>query len=279
MHIIDGRKIRDGILGTLKARIAALAFVPVFCDVLVGDNPASAQYVRMKEKVAEDLGIKTHPAFFPETISTEELIVEIQKISDIPHMSGLIIQLPLPSHIDTQRVLNCVPVSLDVDAINAQTSNAFYSNTPVFIFPTAAAIMEILGTLDIDFMNKHVVVVGQGMLVGKPVAHLLHNLGVFVSAVDQSTENPHDVLSTADIVISATGRSGLITGDMLKPGVVLIDAGTSESNGGILGDVDRESVESVASVLSPVPGGVGPVTVAMLMQNVVISAEHKSKKI
>ncbi len=278
MQIIDGRKIRNDILIGLQARVARLPYTPVFCDVLVGDNPASLQYVKMKEQTAQSLGIKTHPAKFLENITTDELIAEIKKISEIPHMSGLIIQLPLPEHIDARRVLDAVPEAIDVDATSARVSEKFYTNEPIFIFPTASAVMAILETLGIDLITKNVVMVGQGMLVGKPVTHILQTHGVNVIIVDNSTPDTETILKNADVIISATGQAGLIEGEMLADGVVLIDAGASESNGGILGDVDRESVEHIASVLSPVPGGVGPVTVAMLMQNVVISAERKTAK-
>jgi len=265
-------------LETLKTRIAALSFVPVFCDVLVGDNPASTQYVQMKERVAESLGLTTYHAKFPEYITTDELISEIKKISEIPNMSGLIIQLPLPRGIDTKRVLDSVPKEIDVDSISTEAAEKFYTNNPIFVFPTAAAVMAVIDSLNINISNKNVLMVGQGMLVGKPVAHLLKNKGVVVSVIDESTKDSQDIYKTADIIITATGHANLIQGTMLKDGVVLIDAGTSESNGGIAGDVDRESVEHIVSVLSPVPGGVGPVTVAMLMQNVVISAERKSAR-
>lgn len=278
MQIIDGRKIRGEILAMLQTRIAALPFAPIFCDILVGNNPASLQYVQMKERTAQNIGIKTHPAIFPESITTEELISEIKKKSEIAHMAGLIVQLPLPEHIDTKRVLDSVPVSIDVDAISSIASEKFYANNSVFIFPTASAVMKVLESLNLNLSEKKVAMVGQGMLVGKPVAHLLRNAGVSVLVIDNSTQNKNEILKSVDIIISATGEANLIKGDMLKNGVVLIDAGTSESNGGISGDVDRESVENIASVLSPVPGGVGPVTVAMLMQNVVISAEHMAQK-
>ena len=276
MQLIDGRKIRDTILASLKDRIAALSHTALFCDVLVGNDPASAQYVSMKEKTAENIGIYTHHAAFPDTITTEELIAEIQKISQIQYMSGLIIQLPLPAHIDTKRVLDSVPASIDVDATSAETSEKFYANNPTYIFPTAAAVVEIIDSLGIDLAGKNVAMVGQGLLVGKPVSHILKNKGVNLSVADNSTTNLAEILANADIVLSATGQAGLIKSDMLKQDVILIDAGTSESNGAISGDVDQSDIEKVAGVFSPVPGGVGPVTVAMLMQNVVISAERKS---
>ena len=277
MQIIDGRKIRDEILEALKSRIASLSFVPVFCDVLVGNNLESTQYVAMKERVARGLGIQTHPAVFGEDITTDELILKIKKIADIPHMSGLIVQLPLPAHIDTKKVLDSVPSSIDVDSISTAAMEKFYSNDPIFIFPTASAVMTILDSLSLNLSEKKIVMVGQGMLVGKPITHLLKNRNLLVTTVDKNTENPADILKDADIIITATGRANLIHGNMIQKGAVVIDAGTSEWDGGITGDVDRESMLDIAGVLSPVPGGVGPITVAMLMQNVVLGAERKIK--
>lgn len=277
MEIIDGRKIRDEILSGLKARVAALPFAPVFCDILVGNDPASRQYVDMKDRVAESLGIEAYGAQFPEEITTEELVDELAKIAALPNMAGLIIQLPMPEHIDVRTVLDAVPLAFDVDALSTEASDLFYVDAPVFVFPTAAAVLAVLDSLDVPLLDMSVAMVGNGMLVGRPVAHMLQSRGVSVDVVDSSTEDSGDVIRGADIVISATGQAGLITGDMLKEAAIVIDAGTSESGGGIAGDIDRASVEKVASVLSPVPGGVGPVTVAMLMHNVVLSAERLSE--
>jgi methylenetetrahydrofolate dehydrogenase (NADP+)/methenyltetrahydrofolate cyclohydrolase len=274
MEIIDGRKIRDEILAGLKERVAALPFVPVFCDVLVGNDPASRQYVDMKDKVAESLGIEAYGAHFPEEITTEELIEEMGKIAILPGMSGLIIQLPMPAHIDARAVLDAVPLAFDVDALSTEASDLFYSDTPAFVFPTAAAVMAILDSLDIPLLDMSVCMIGKGMLVGKPVAHLLAARGISVDVIDSETEDKEETIRMADIVISATGVAGLVTGEMLKEDAIVIDAGTSESGAGIAGDIERSSVEKVAATLSPVPGGVGPVTVAMLMANVVLSAER-----
>ena len=277
MQIIDGKKIRDEILAGLKTRVAALPTPPVFCDVLVGNDPASAQYVAMKERVAESIGIQTHTAAFPADITTEALVAEIKKIADMPHMAGLIVQLPLPAHIDQKTVLDAVPTAIDVDALGSETSLAFYTGTPQFVYPTAAAVLAVLDSAQVDLSDKNIVIAGKGMLVGKPVAHLLTRRGVSVVSVDSDTPNTEKIFPKADVLISATGKAGLITGDMIQKHAVLIDAGTSESNGGIVGDIDRVSVEGRASMLAPVPGGVGPVTVAMLMQNIVIAAERMAK--
>lgn len=277
MQIIDGRKIRDQILGDLFARVQALPAAPVFCDVLVGESEASAQYVRMKERIAHSLGIDVLPAVYPESITTEALIAEIKRIAAVPRMAGLIVQLPLPAHIDTQEVLDAVPVGIDVDAIGREATNLFYSDQPQFIFPTAAAILAVLDTLHLDLSGKHIVVLGKGILVGRPVAHLLTRRGLRVTSVDSQTPNPERLIADADVLISGIGVANFVKGGMLKSGAVVIDAGTSEAGDAISGDVETESVTRVASVLSPVPGGVGPVTVAMLMKNVVISAERLLK--
>lgn len=277
MQLIDGRKIRDEILIDLKKRVEQLPFVPVFCDVLVGDDLVSRQYVDMKEKIAQKLGIQTHRAFFEKNISTEELIFEIKKISEIPNISGIIVQLPLQKHINTQEVLNNIPENLDVDVLGNESANKFYANEKSFIFPTALAILHILKLTNIDLADKNIVVVGQGVLVGKPITHLLLNKGLKVFTINENTQNKNEIIKNADVVISATGNALMIKGNMLKSGVVLIDAGTSESSGGVVGDVDYVSVGEIASAISPTPGGVGPVTVAMLMQNLVISAESKIK--
>ena len=278
MQIIDGKKIRDEVLEGLQRRVAGLKNPPVFCDVLVGTDPASVQYVDMKVRAAASVGIQTHKAEFPEDISTEALVAEIQKIAEIPHISGIIVQLPLPNHIDTKAVLNAIPAQFDVDALGDSVALDFYTSVPTFIPPTAAAVLTMIASLGIDMTDRNVVIAGRGVLVGKPVAHLLAVRGISVQNVDSDTPEPWKIFRTADVLICATGKPGLITGDMVKKDVVIIDAGTSEFNGAIAGDVDQKSVEKMARALAPVPGGVGPVTVAMLMQNVVVSAERLEGK-
>jgi len=272
--IIDGRKLRKEILEEIKKDIALLSFQPVFCDVLVGDNPVSLQYVNMKKKMAEDLGIRFHEAFFPIDISTENLVKEIQKINQIENMCGVIVQLPLPETLDQEKVLDAVDSHLDVDCLSITTSDKFYSGDLFLGFPTALACISLLDSLNLDLTNKKIVVMGQGKLVGKPVSALLNFRNLNVEIVRSKTENKEKILKEADIVISGMGKGKYIKGDMIKEGAVLIDAGSSESNSGIIGDVDLESVEGIASFVSPVPGGVGPMTVAMLFKNVLKVAKN-----
>jgi methylenetetrahydrofolate dehydrogenase (NADP+)/methenyltetrahydrofolate cyclohydrolase len=277
MAIIDGRKLRGEILSKVKNEVAALPFAPVFCDVLVGEDPASLQYVGMKARTAEIVGIHFHKATFPASISTPELIKEINVLNKIPNMCGIIVQLPLPESLDKRAILDSIDPRLDVDCLGALASDKFYksydSRTDL-AYPTALACMALLDSLNLDLKGKVIVVLGKGELVGKPVAALLRYRGLDYLNISSKTENKEYLLQQADVVISGMGKGKYITGNMIKYGAVVIDAGTSESDGGIVGDVDLESVKNVAGYVSPVPGGVGPVTVAMLLNNVLTVAKN-----
>lgn len=285
MEIIDGKKIRDQILAKVKEGVAKLPFQPVFCDVLVGADPASVQYVDMKARTAEMVGIHFHKAVFPEGISTEDLIKEIKRLNLIENMCGLIIQLPLPKSIDKQAVLNSIDPSLDVDCLGSAASEKFYNSYDAekdLGYPTALASLALLDSTGVSLKDKLVVVLGQGDLVGKPVSALLRYRNLKYLPVSSKTENKEYLLQTADVVISGIGKGKYITGNMIKLGAILIDAGTSEDVGGplgdrknIVGDVDLESVRNIASFVSPVPGGVGPVTVAILLNNVLRVAQNR----
>jgi len=275
--IIDGRKLSKEILAEVKKSVAELSFQPIFCDVLVGDNPVSKQYVNMKGRMAEDLGIRFHEAFFPTDISTEELVSKIKEINKIPNMCGVIVQLPLPETLDHEAVLDAVDSHLDVDCLSAVTSEKFYCGDLFLGFPTALACMYLLDSVESDLKGKKIAVMGYGKLVGKPVAALLGFRGLTPEIVRSKTERKEEILKEADVVIAGMGKGKYIKGDMIKEGAIIIDAGTSESNSGIVGDVDLESTTGVASFVSPVPGGVGPMTVAMLFRNVLKVAQTIKK--
>ncbi len=282
MTILDGKKLRDDILADIKTEVTMLGFQPIFCDVLVGEDPASMQYVRMKARTAESVGIHFHGASYPATITTEELIKEIKILNKVPNMCGIIAQLPLPKNIDKQAILDAIDPALDVDCLGSVASEKFYAGEMTVGFPTALACLALLDSLSLDLAGKKIVVLGQGMLVGQPVTALLGFRGLNPVPVEKRTENKDELIKQADIIISGIGKGKHITRDMIKEGVVLIDAGTSEDakrpvegRGGIIGDVDLESVKDVASFVSPVPGGVGPVTVAMLLKNVLNVARNK----
>lgn len=282
MNIIDGRKLRDDILLRVKNEVATLPTAPVFCDVLVGNDPVSEQYVRMKKKMAESVGIYFHPANFGVSVGTDDLIKEIKILNNLPNMCGLIVQLPLPENIDTRAVLDAIDAQIDVDCLSTIASEKFYNGESSLGFPTALACMALLDSTGLELEGKNIAVLGQGMLVGRPVAALLNFRGLKPVAITSKTENKMEIIKNADVIISGIGKGKFITGDMIKTRAVLIDAGTSESSDDptqstIVGDVDLESVSSVASLVSPVPGGVGPVTVAMLLRNVLEVAKSKIK--
>lgn len=284
MQIIDGKKLRNEILNKVKTEVAALPFKPVFCDILVGNDPASAQYVDMKMRSAESVGMIFHKANFPLSIDMSDLIEEIKILNKIPNMCGIIIQLPLPEHIDRQMALDRIDPKFDVDCLGRIRSEMFYNNYDGendLGFPTALACMALLDSINLNLKDKKIIVLGQGLLVGKPVTALLKFRGLSPIVITSKTparnvygeavaggENKEQLITEADIIISGIGKGKYITGKMIKKDAVLIDAGTSDMNGGIVGDVDLESVKDVASYVSPVPGGVGPVTVAMLLNNV-----------
>ncbi len=275
MQIIDGRKIKEEILNELKNKVEALPFPPIFCDILVGDDAVSASYVRIKERAAESIGIKFKAATFPSSVTTEELLYEIDNLNRVPLLCGIIVQLPLPAHIDKQAVLDAIDPKLDVDCLGSYNNDIFYNQGGEIGYPTALACMKLLDSLHLNLKEKKIVVLGRGKLVGLPVTHILESRGLSVSVVHSKTENSSEIILSADVIISATGRGHSITGDMVKKGVVIIDAGTSEDNGSVIGDVDVPSVEEKASFVSPTPGGVGPVTVAMLLENVYKVAKTK----
>jgi methylenetetrahydrofolate dehydrogenase (NADP+)/methenyltetrahydrofolate cyclohydrolase len=260
MPTIDGSEIAKQLLTKLSTEVRRLPFTPLFCDVLVGDNAVASSFVKIKAKRAEEIGLKFELIQFPETANTEEVIEKIKTIQRNPFLSGLIVQLPLPAQLDKDAIINAIDPRVDVDALGKNATMAS---------PTASAVIAVLDSLNLDLSTKKILMIGQGELVGKPVTAILRSKGLDVVTADESTANLKELTLTADVIISATGHAKLITGDMIKTDSVLIDCGTSESAGSIVGDVDMDSVLSKAKFISPVPGGVGPVTVAKLLQNVV----------
>lgn len=268
MKLIDGKIIAQEILEDLQNKVAALSYAPLFIDVVVGDDPLSLKFVQIKGRTAEKIGINFKMVQLEQSLSTEAIIDKINELQEEPNLSGLIVQLPLPEHLDKQKILDAINPKFDVDCIGTNNTEAFYSGNAKIFPPTAAAIVSLLDSLGLDLSDKHVLVIGQGDLVGKPVAHMLKSRGLKVTTANSQTQNLASITPFADIIISGTGKMGLLYGSMIKEGAVVIDAGTAESSGGIKGDVDFDSVSKVASAVSPVPGGVGPVTVAKLLENV-----------
>ncbi len=275
--VIDGKKIAAEILSEVQMEVKKLSFTPIFCDILVGDDPASVQYVRVKAETAEKVGIKFLNANFPGSITTEELLEEIKKINLTPNLCGLIIQLPLPAQIEKTRVLNAIDPTIDVDCTGEKNSGMFYSGQGYLEFPTARAVMKVLDSTGKDFSKTKNLIIGYGQLVGRPVSSLFEKRGWPCQIARSRTENIDQLLKEADLIVSAVGRPKIITGAKIKAGSIVIDAGTSEGDfGSVVGDADFESVSAVSAMFSPVPGGVGPVTVACLLENVCRVAKTKN---
>lgn len=276
MIILDGRKLRNALLEEVKQEVEKLSFQPLFSDIVIGDNPASLQYARMKKKMAETLGFGYVDAWFPADISLEKLKQGIERLVETPHMAGVIVQLPVPASLPQQEILDCIPAHIDVDVLSTEGAVSFYEKNQGLVLPTAQAVMYLLDEAQVDYTRDLFVVVGRGDLVGKPVAHILRKKGAHVEVVasDTSEADKLELLARADVIVSATGVAGLITGDMVRDGVVVIDAGTSEVSGTIVGDIDFDSVAPKARYITPTPGGVGPVTVACLFKNILVSAQQ-----
>src|SRR3989344_9023451 len=263
--LVNGKKIASEILEELKAKIGA-GPCPTLGVILVGQNPASLTYVGAKKKRGEEMGIAVKVYNFSETITQEVLEAKIQEAVAAGH-DGIIVQLPLPAHIDRQKILDLVPPDMDVDCLTTANKQKLQQGTPVFLPPAPAAVLEILEYHGIDLTEKKALLVGMGELIGKPLAAILRGRGFHFDEIYLGHGNLAEQGPEADVIISGTGKAGLITGDVVKQGAVVIDAGTAGTDKGVVGDVDTASVEVKASLLSAVPGGVGPVTIAMLLRN------------
>ncbi|MEK7651636.1 MAG: bifunctional 5,10-methylenetetrahydrofolate dehydrogenase/5,10-methenyltetrahydrofolate cyclohydrolase [Patescibacteria group bacterium] len=273
--IIDGRKIAREILDQLKIEVASLGFKPKLIDVFVGSDPVIESYVNIKAKRAFETGIDFEIKKYPQDVLEETLVADIKKMNSVENICGLIVQLPLPKHLDKQAVMNAINPDIDVDMITSVSLGELFTGQQKIMPATASAILKMIQGLNIDLPGKHVLVVGAGDLVGKPVTFLLMQAGATVTVANQSTQDLSSLCLSADIIISGTGVPGLIKPSMVRAESIVIDAGTAESNSGISGDVDFEGIKDKVFAVSPVPGGVGPVTVAMLLSNVVAVAKRR----
>jgi len=269
MEILDGKKLSQRIISKLKEEVAGMAKPLRLAVVVVGNDPVVQKFITRKRKAAEEIGIDFRVYPFEETVSANELRARVAEIVHEEKNTGVVIQLPLPSHIGKQHILNAVTPEKDVDVLSARAvGNVMVGKNPV-ISPVAGAVKALLEEYRIEYKGKRIVILGAGALVGKPIALWLLSESAGFSVVNLETPNAPELLKEADIIISGIGKPGFITGEMVKEGVVMVDAGTSESNGKLTGDVDFKTVSKKASFITPVPGGVGPMTVAMLLHNVV----------
>ena len=263
--IIDGKKLAQEIENDLSAKCKMLPRKKVVF-VMFGDNAASRQFMGIKSRVAERIGIDAEIKTLPETTTTDEAILFVSNLQG--DFDGIVIQLPLPGGIDTQKIINSVPVEKDIDVLSDQAKQSYQNKTSNMIPPVAAAVWEILKYAKVNLEDKNIVLVGNGKLVGEPVSMMLKRENISFSIVDVNTniEDRDELLLNADIIISGVGVPSLIKPDMIKSRVILIDAGTSEQAGKLAGDIDPKCAEK-ASFMTPVPGGVGPITVVSLFKN------------
>ncbi|KAG5367037.1 C-1-tetrahydrofolate synthase [Yarrowia sp. B02] len=291
--IIDGNSIARNIRERLHAEIADVQktnprFQPSLVIIQVGDRPDSSTYVRMKLKAADEAAIKCELKKLDENVSQHELLREIAHLNEDPSVDGVLVQLPLPKHIDETTITNAVSADKDVDGFGPLNIGelAKRGGNPNFVACTPKGVMELLKSANIDVAGKSAVVLGRSDIVGAPVSYLLRNADATVTVVHSKTANVAEIVKTADIVVAAIGQPGFVKGEWLKPGAVVIDVGTNyvpdeskKSGQRLVGDVDFESAKEVASHITPVPGGVGPMTVAMLLDNVVLSAKRQAEKL
>lgn len=273
MILLDGKKLAEKILNEVRKEVAGVKKKLRLAIVVLGNDPVVKSFIEKKKEAAKSVGIDVRVYPFPETITTNELRKRIAEIVHEKKNTGVIIQLSLPEHINRQYILNSVTPEKDVDVLSARSLGNFISGKSLLMPPVAGAAMALFDEYSISYQNKHVTILGAGALVGKPTALWLLREHVSFSMITSKTATPALLIREADIIIAGIGKPKYVTGDMVKEGAVVIDAGTSESKGKIVGDVDFESVLKKASALTPVPGGVGPLTVAMLLKNLVILAK------
>lgn len=268
--ILDGKKLRDKIFESLKAELDKMSEKPTLAVILVGENPASQIYVRNKKKTAEKLGINSLSIEYPADISENELLSKIQELNNDKNITAILVQLPLPEHINKNKIIDAILPQKDVDGLTPYNLGKLFSGEEPYVYPcTPKGILLLLDEYNIELNGKNVVVVGRSNLVGKPVAQMLLKRNATVTMCHSHTKNLSEITKTADIVVSAVGKN-VIGEKMLKSNCVVIDVGIfRDENGKLSGDVDFENVSKISAYISPVPGGVGPMTIASLMLNTV----------
>jgi methylenetetrahydrofolate dehydrogenase (NADP+)/methenyltetrahydrofolate cyclohydrolase len=276
-ELIDGKKVSAEIRETLKKEIADLkdkGITPGLAVVLVGENAASKKYVASKEKTCEELGITSIGHKLPETVTQEALLKLIENLNQDKKVHGILVQLPLPKHLNEKEVMDCISPKKDVDGFGPDALGRLVLDEPGFLPCTPHGAMKMLEAYGIDPSGKHAVVVGRSIIVGKPLALLLLRKNATVTICHSRTPNLKEECLKADILCVAVGRPKMVTGDMVKEGAAVVDVGINVTpEGKIVGDVDFESARERAAYITPVPGGAGPMTIAMLMYNTVQSAK------
>lgn len=280
-QLIDGRFLAQSIKDALAQQIAKLPQQPRLDIVLVGHDEASEIYVRNKIKAADQIGLRTVLHRFDETVSEEELLQAIEAMNNDKMVNGIIVQLPLPANLDMHRIINKIDPCKDVDGFHPYNTGMLQNNqNPYFIAATPLGIMQLIKTVCPNLSGKNVVIIGASLIVGRPLATLLLNQECTVTITHIHTKNIKELTRRADIVVAACGVANLVKADWIKDGAILIDVGINRLQGKICGDIDFADVQDIASAITPVPGGVGPMTIAILLQNTVTAynLQNKSEK-
>ena len=274
-EIINGKEIAKSLKEGLAAKVVELnqqyGRTPNLVVILVGDDPGSVSYVTGKAKAADEVGIRNTTLRFPETITEQELLAKVEELNNDSDVDGILVQLPLPKHIDENKVIATIAIEKDVDAFAPLSVARLWLKQPTVVPCTPNGIIKLLKSTGVEIEGKEAVVIGRSNIVGLPVAKLLLDENATVTIAHSRTRNLAEVARRADILVVAIGRERLVTADMIKPGAVVIDVGVNRDsrNGKLCGDVDYEAAKEVAAYITPVPGGVGPMTIACLMENTV----------
>ncbi len=281
MQLIDGKSLSKKVQANVSTEVEKLKreknIVPGLAVILIGDDPASHAYVKMKGKACENVGFYSITHNMPDTISQDEIIATIKMMNDNPRIDGILVQLPLPAHIDTQKILEVIDPTKDVDGFHAYNVGRLVSGMDSFVACTPLGVMKMFEGYDIDLKGQDVCVVGASNIVGKPMASLLLNADATVTVTHIYTKDLKSHTLKADIVIVGVGVPSLIKADMVKDGAIVIDIGINRiADGSLVGDVDFDNVSPKCSFITPVPGGVGPMTIAMLLSNTLKSAQRRA---
>lgn len=266
--ILDGKKLSEKITEEIKSEVSLLARKPKLAVILVGNNPAGEIYVRNKQKKAEYIGFESVVIPLPEDVSEENLLEHIFILNEDININAVLVQLPLPSHINKQRILEAIDPIKDVDGFTSYNFGRLALGYKPYTLPcTPKGILRLLNEYNIELQSKKILVAGRSNIVGKPLALMLQSENATVTVAHSKTSNIKELALSSDIIISAAGIAGLITSDMVSKGAVIVDVGINRTPDGLKGDVDFENVSKKASFITPVPGGIGPMTIAMLMEN------------
>ncbi|OGN28809.1 MAG: hypothetical protein A3A33_03455 [Candidatus Yanofskybacteria bacterium RIFCSPLOWO2_01_FULL_49_25] len=272
--LIDGKKIADAVLEEIKHQITGYKKPPKLVAVLVGNDPELKSFLELKGKVAKRIGIEYEIEEFTEKISNTELRAKIVALAKQSPVTGIIIELPLPAHLNTQYILNAVPMEKDPDVLSQKAQGAFFVGRSSVLAPSAEAVKMICDEYRVEVRGRQCVVFGYGLLVGKQVAHWLLSQGATVSVINEHSPNPVSYARHADIIVSGVGKAGLVTADMVKEGATVIDFGWDTTGGAATGDVDYANVSAKAGLITPIPGGVGPLVVAAVLKNMLILLQN-----